>query len=89
MYEPFSQKAIRLRDGKEFYIYSSDSKNVEITQEKRENCIYYVRWNKKIKGKKIEYLWNISTHEIMNVETKEVFGNFQKDNKKWRLNINN
>ena len=85
MYEPFTQKIIRMKDMKSGYLHSTDGDNVTISSKKKENCVYRVRWNKN----KLVFLWNMTTHEIFDVDTKEKMGTLQKSNKKWKLNINN
>jgi hypothetical protein len=85
MYEPFSQKAIRLKDMKVFYIHSPDGVKVTISNKKKDNCVYKVRWNKA----NIQFLWNMTTKNIMDINTNEVIGTLDKCNKKWKLYINN
>jgi hypothetical protein len=85
MYEPFSQKAIRVKDMKEFYIHSADGINTTISKRRMDNCVYMVRWNRE----KLKFFWNITTKEVLDIDTKEVIGSLDKYNKKWRLNINN
>jgi hypothetical protein len=84
MYEPFSQKAVRLKDMEVYYIHSTNGENVTITKRRKENCVYKIRWRGKL-----SFLWNITTKEVMDTDTGEVIGSLDKCNKKWSLSINN
>jgi hypothetical protein len=81
MYEPFSQRALRVSDNRLFYIHSNNGKNVEITKKKEDNCIYIIRWHTKINSKNYgiirEFKWNMTTNNITTLND-QVLGTYIK-----------
>jgi hypothetical protein len=92
MYEPFSQIARRVIDNKRYFIHSTNGEDVSISGKKRDNCVYIVRWNKKILTKNYglinEFRWNMTTGTITTMDGNK-FGKYLKTNQRcYNLIIN-